>query len=149
MRLDHLLSKELLTASGSACMGGFRGCQCCPLRRRLFCGGCSWVEYQQIKFLAWPVGGGVLALVRRPSFRTFVCGGLLGKRSGVLVAGLCLAHCWVLRQQCAKHNPATNTPDRFPNNPPTQKCEKELPYSRQDTTTNRPCQKLDLLIFHP
>ena len=57
--------------------------------------------------------------------------------------------CCLRTQQCAKHNPATNTPDRFPNNPPTQKCEKELPYSRQDTTTNRPCQKLDLLIFHP
>ena len=28
-------------------------CQCCPLRRRLFCGGCSWVEYQRIIFLAW------------------------------------------------------------------------------------------------
>ena len=26
-----------------------------PLRRRLFCGGCSWVEYQRIKLvLAWP-----------------------------------------------------------------------------------------------
>lgn len=33
------------------------------------------------------------------SFSHFCVGGLLGKRSGVFVAGLCLAHCWVLRQQ--------------------------------------------------
>ena len=34
-----------------------------------------------------------------PLFALLCVGGLLGKRSGVLVAGLCLAHCWVLRQQ--------------------------------------------------
>ena len=52
MRLDHLLSKELLTAVLPARYGLVMGCQCCPLRRRLFCGGCSWVEYQRIK-LVW------------------------------------------------------------------------------------------------
>ena len=49
-------------------------------------------------FLAWPL---VVVSWREYGgpFFAFVCGGLLGKRSGVLVAGLCLAHCWVLRQQ--------------------------------------------------
>ena len=57
------------------------------------------MEYQQIKFFGmacwwWCPGVSTAAL-----FSHCVCGGLLGKRSGVLVAGLCLAHCWVLRQQ--------------------------------------------------
>lgn len=57
------------------------------------------MEYQQIKFFGmacwwWCPGVSTAAL-----FSHCVCGGLLGKRSGVFVAGLCLAHCWVLRQQ--------------------------------------------------
>ena len=73
-------------------------CQCCPLRRRLFCGGCSWVEYQRIK-LVWH---GLYRLC--PGASTAACVpfwgcGLCGKLPGRGGVGLCLAHCWVLRQQ--------------------------------------------------
>ena len=48
MRLDHLLSKEHLQQPFIV----YAVVWCCqeasPLRRRLFCGGCSWVEYQRI-----------------------------------------------------------------------------------------------------
>jgi hypothetical protein len=49
-------------------------CQCCPLRRRLFCGGCSWVEYQRIIFLAWLswLCPGASTAVRAPA----LCGGV-------------------------------------------------------------------------
>jgi hypothetical protein len=57
------------------------------------------VEYQQIKFFGMACWWWCPGVSTAAPFRTFVCGGLLGKRSGVFVAGLCLAHCWVLRQQ--------------------------------------------------
>ena len=93
MRLDHLLSKEHHYRPGSVCMDGCRGVwKQSPLRRRLFCGGCSWVEYQQIA-AGWffpapstdalfPFGSSVLER----------CGWGESRFS-------CLAHCWVLRQQ--------------------------------------------------
>jgi hypothetical protein len=56
------------------------------------------VEYQQIKyFFGMAFVAGVLVLVR------WLVPALVGmgcwERSGVLVVGLCLVHCWVLRQQ--------------------------------------------------
>ena len=72
-------------------MSGGGGCQeASPLRRRLSCGGCSWVEYQQIG--AWWHGP---VSEYEPSPLWGCCS---GKRPG-WVAGQCLAHCWVLRQQ--------------------------------------------------
>src|SRR5690349_5970065 len=65
------------------------GCQeASPLRRRLFCGGCSWVEYQQIAavVLSCP------SLVRTPLRGSGTVGVVMWWFS-------CLAHCWVLRQQ--------------------------------------------------
>ena len=75
------------------------GCQCCPLRRRLFCGGCSWVETSTNQEFFWHgLTGCVLVLVRqcRVSFGGVVVSGKLPGRG---LCGLCLAHCWVLRQQ--------------------------------------------------
>src|SRR6478609_3639262 len=69
-------------------MSGCGGCQeASPLRRRLSCGGCSWVEYQQIAavVLSCP------SLVRTP--------GGSGTVGVVMWWFSCLAHCWVLRQQ--------------------------------------------------
>ena len=41
-------------------------CQCCPLRRRLFCGGCSWVETSTNQDFFWHgLTGCVLVLVRQ------------------------------------------------------------------------------------
>ena len=98
MRLDHLLSKELLATGCCACMGVV------VVVSVAHCAGvCSAVgahgwNISKSSFLAWPL---VVVSWREYGgpFFAFVCGGLLGKRSGVLVAGLCLAHCWVLRQQ--------------------------------------------------
>lgn len=52
------------------------------------------MEYQRISFLAWP-SGRVLVPVRRPC----LCGVGVGNVPGCGGGGLCLAHCWVLRQQ--------------------------------------------------
>ena len=75
------------------------GCQCCPLRRRLFCGGCSWVETSTNQEFFWHgLSGCVLVLVRQCRVSFVGCGGVRNAL-GRGLCGLCLAHCWVLRQQ--------------------------------------------------
>ena len=78
MRLDHLLSKEHLQARFPCMRGVWFVRSKGPLRRRSFCGGCSWVEYQQIG--AWWHGPLV-------STDRFLFGGLVLERWWFVVAG--------------------------------------------------------------
>ena len=99
MRLDHLLSKELLI------IAGVRACGWLVVVSVAHCAGvCSavgahgWNINESKIFLAWP-------LWLCPGASTAACasffGGvvLLGTCPGRGWWGLCLAHCWVLRQQ--------------------------------------------------
>ena len=97
MRLDHLLSKELLTTLLLPCMGWW-WLSVLPIAqafvlRWVLMGGISTNQ----SFLAWPcwLCPGVSTALLCPLVGVWWC----WERAGAWLWGLCLAHCWVLRQQ--------------------------------------------------
>lgn len=99
MRLDHLLSKELLTTAG------VRVCGCVVVVSVAHCAGvCSAVgahgwNINESKFFGMAFTGCVLVPVRQRLFLLLWWWGVVRNVPGRGLCGLCLAHCWVLRQQ--------------------------------------------------